>query len=80
MTNFKRQSNWDEKQNPTLGFLKQINFKYRIKKVKSRQIKKRGGGVSYKHQPKEKADTDILILDKHILRQDISTEVSKDIE
>lgn len=77
MTNFKRQSNWDEKQNPTLGFLKQRNFKYKIKKVKSKQIKKRGG-ISYKHQPKEKADTDILILDKHILRQGISTEVSKD--
>lgn len=32
MTNFKRQSNWDENQNPTLCFLKQGNFKYRIKK------------------------------------------------
>ena len=32
MTNFKRQSNWYENQNPTLGFLKQRNFKYRIKK------------------------------------------------
>lgn len=78
MTNFKRQSNWDEKQNPTLGFLKQRNFKYRIKKrLKANKLKR---GISYKHQPKEKADTDILILDKHILRQDISTEVSKDTE